>query len=86
MSSSYPGERRSVERGAAKQGEEEEGRRTMGGVAAAKNKQHYFNLKNIKKYENSRLQFLTALPRLQRESRKCGQELYRYRYGTGILS
>ena len=26
------------------------------------------------------LQFLTALPRLQRESRKCGQELYRYRY------
>jgi hypothetical protein len=27
----------------------------MGGVAAAKNKQHYFNLKNIKKYENSRL-------------------------------
>ena len=52
MSSSYPGERRSVERGAAtKQGEEEEGRRTMGGVAAAKNKQYYFNLKNIKKYE-----------------------------------
>ena len=29
------------------------GGRTMGGVAAAKNKQHYFNLKNIKKYENS---------------------------------